>query len=233
MNRLILFIALLTTALSCKESNEGNSLQANVDPPVLGLNFENPYEYIGIEHNNLLAHLINIQSNDYTDAVNYVANSLNENPNNFLPYSSIQNDFSQIMTSPDNYLFGLALPSQVMQVLSQVSNIIYQGNNVSQQLDNLALSTSNASGLSTQNRDMLMAAIALAKHSNAFWEENEDTQAGLSDKWKKRIADLSGFTAGFLGALTYNNNNGSSGIDVNPFSSGAAVGGLASKAFGD
>ncbi|MEE2639557.1 MAG: hypothetical protein VX768_02915 [Planctomycetota bacterium] len=82
--------------------------------------------------------------------------------------------------------------------------------------------------LTEDDRSLVLGALALGKSTVVYWNAQNDIFEGdvVARGNGKFWADLGGFVAGFTGTLVYNNNV--SGGPLNPFTNGAAVGGLAS-----
>ncbi len=219
MKKLFLALPFLAVAIiACKKEDvteAADNESKNVETRAPG--FVNPYEWCGVEHNNVLQHLIDIESSDYADAVDYMSESHDIDPSEFLLYSEIEDDIDMIVDPAEDYLGGLGFSSAVMDVFDGIKDILLTSEEVSTDLDALA-ETTDASGLfSTEDNRLLLGSIAVAKHSFDFWSNYEGLGWTFLETVIVAYADLQGFA----GAAKR-------GGEIN-WVNGVAVGGFASR----
>lgn len=199
----------------------------------------NPYEYVGEFHNEALAHMLNINSSNYQDIVDYLAPRMQEDPRNFIVFSLVEEDYNAAVANGYDYYTSLwvegIIEAKEKAYLNQLEVIMLNSsstdefkNKIADVVDQLLQDES----LNRTSQELLLSTTALAKHSYLFWDAQETTSRAKKGKWGKFWADVGGFVGGFVGTLVYNNNNGG-GSDLNPFTNGTAVGGLASAAVGN
>ena len=199
----------------------------------------NPYEYVGEFHNEALAHMFNISSSNYQDIVDYLAPRMEEDSSNFIAFSLVEEDYNAAVANGYDYYTNLWVEGIIEEkekaYLNQLEVIMLNSssrdefkNKIADVVEQLLQDRS----LSRTSQELLLSTTALAKHSYLFWDAYEATSRAKKGKWGKFWADVGGFAGGFVGTLIYNNNNGSD-PNLNPFTNGTAVGGLASAAVGN
>ena len=207
-----IFISLLvitSLAYGCKKEHLSNQESSETEV-ILKNNSSNPYEYIGEEHNLALAHIISINSTNYTDAVSYISQSLNEPQSRFADWTIIQSGVNAAIADGLGEFNTLTNDPDIGSYLGNLKSILLNSNstNIESNIAPLVNSILNASnGLSEENRTLLFATTALGKHSFVYWS-NSQGSSGISNVWRDAVGFLQGFR------LEWDNNLGLDGTAV-------------------
>lgn len=201
----------------------------------------NPHEWVGEAHNLGLGILEGSQSAEnplgaYADVVAFLQDQYNLAETDFLSFEDVEANIWAAVEGGHSYFMVMAASGTGGEeaVLSNLEGVILNSSTqvaFNDGIDALVADLQARTDLSSQQKDELLGAIAVGRHSTEYWANFMGGSGfgtpGLEKKNWPLWADIGGFIAGFGGSLIYNNNNGSSG-DVNPFASGAALGGMAS-----
>ena len=254
-----LFLAIVGMfAVGCKKELKQTNVETekktfSESPLKSGYNFH----YVGPVHNIVLDNLMNhsgwenmtsSEQSKYADSITKVELlSLNKDttsmPNGFsltyynhalsyegqeVLYASKVEDF--LTDSLDFSSLTIDYYGELLSFILKSNHEGSESEDTKSEILSFAMDIETEESISDIEKEFLRGASSVAYYSISYWVDyDEDNPAGLSGWWKKALADVGGFTSGFVGSLVYNNN--SSG-NVNPFSAGGTVGGLASKLAG-
>jgi len=146
--------------------------------------------------------------------------------------SAYANNVRNFLT--DSVSFSTTSISYYDELMELIADGEYDGvTETKSKISDLASEISNDTNLYDEESQMLDGACSVANSSTIYWDEYDDEiEQDIGDWWNKVTADVSGFVGGFLGALTYNNNNGG-WSDANPFAAGGTFGGMVSELASD
>lgn len=203
----------------------------------------NPLAELGASHNQVLHYLEGAEAFvqfelTYQVILGFLAGRLELKRDDFLPLENVFDSFKWSITDGHGFFTAEKAMSDrfVGDVLDKLEDILLEAPNekkLVKRMRKLTIEVQLDARLELETKAKLLGAIAVAEQSVAYWNSASryDFFDGIALERRAGAfwADISGFIAGFTGALTYNANNGS-GPDVNPFATGVAVSSLASKA---
>ncbi len=233
-----IFIVLLTVVSfsSCTQDDTNIKDEQNLtlDTSFNRSNSSNPFEYIGELHNLALAQAMEGNTVSYTDIVSHLSELMSEDSSSFATLEMLDLDLGAIVDNGHEYYRNIWAPGYIERdekaYLNVVESILlsdFENEQFIGEMDQVAIQLLDDEHISTQSKEILLSTISLAKHSYLFWKEYDGANRAKGKFW----ADVGGFVGGFVGSLTYNNNNGG-GTDVNPFSTGVSMGTAASALAG-
>lgn len=232
MKKVFLVLMTIVAISSCTKDDVSHQSELNL---VTSLDnnkssSSNPFEYVGQLHNIALAQAIEGNTISYTDIVSHLSELMNESPSSFATLEVLDLDLDVIVDNGHEYYRNLWAPGYIERdekaYLNEVESILladFENEQFVDEMDQVAIQVLDDDQINAHGKEILLGTISLAKHSYLFWKEHDGANRAKGKFW----ADIGGFFGGFVGSLTYNNNNGG-GTDVNPFSTGVSIGTAAS-----
>ena len=236
MKKVFLVLMTIVAISSCSKDDVSNQSELNLVTSLDNgkASSSNPFEYIGELHNIALAQAMEGNTVSYTDIVSHLSELMDESPSSFATLEMLDLDLGAIVDNGHEYYRNLWAPGYIERdekaYLNVVESILlsdFENEQFIGEMDQVAVQVLDDGQINTQSKEILLGTISLAKHSYLYWKEHDGANRAKGKFW----ADIGGFVGGFVGSLTYNNNNGG-GTDVNPFSTGVSVGTAASALAG-
>jgi hypothetical protein len=221
-----LSIELIDKEMETLEIKNGNS------------DYENPYAFVGVAHNDALSDFMNSSLNLQTqmnEKVDFFAENVRGKINNLKGYEpnllpndrmvelsnfdkdNIENEFDQVNNG--NVKLNV-YKNMIHNILSLSENVGFSFTiNRFRVLEKIV---SKDQVLDEKEKSYILSALAVAIKSSTFWKDSDidDIIYGKKGWWKVALADTGGFFVGAFGADAWNNYlNG----NIDPIGSGGAV----------
>ena len=205
----LLLLFVITLVIGCHE-NETGLIEENTSAN-RSASEQNPYEYVGVEHNLALGYLMDKRSTNYTDAVNFIAARMDARPEQFIAYDRIAAEVDLAVADGEAYFNTMALESDKVYV-EKLSSILTSAsiNTIERETSNLVTLILNDNSLDEVSEVRLLGLVALAKHTFMFWDNYENNNRAARGPIKKFWADACGFYYGFQLEWQYSHHLGDS-----------------------
>ncbi len=199
MKKIFLALPLFALAIIGCEKENVTETADNESPKVetRAGEFVNPYEWCGVAHNAGVQHLLDVESRDYDDLVDYLAVYFDMEVANFPLYYEIEGGISMILDPEEDYIASLSLGTAIMDVFDSMDDILSTSADISNDFDDLAETIYLSETYSSNDKISLLGSIAVAKYSNILWSDDEDLD--IAEKNGVVKADWKGFWSGWRG----------------------------------